>query len=101
MVYSTNPDFQFEEGSKEEQETLPPSRQKLLVKMERAGRKGKTVTLISRFIGTETDLKELSRKLKTRLSRGGSVKDGEVIIQGDVREEVTRILHEEGYATLG
>lgn len=101
MVYSTNPDYEFEQEETPEEETLPPARQRLLVKVERAGRKGKTVTLIQRFVGTEEDLKALGRRLKTRLSTGGSVKDGEIVIQGDVRDDVRTLLQAEGYGLVG
>lgn len=97
VVYSTNPDYCYEVESAEEPDTLPPARQRLRVSMERAGRKGKTVTLVKGFVGCTDDLKELSRRLKTRLSTGGSVKDGEVVIQGDVRDAVRSLLKEWGY----
>lgn len=100
VVYSTNPDFQFttEEDVVEEQETLPPAQQKLRVRMERAGRKGKTVTLITGFVGTDDDLKQLGKHLKTKLSTGGTAKDGEIVIQGDVRQPLIDLLRKEGYA---
>ena len=97
MVYSTNPDFQFETEEEEEQETLPKTQQKLRVKIEKNGRKGKTVTLITGFVGTEEDLKDLSKMLKTKLSTGGTAKDGEIIIQGDVKIKVIELLKADGY----
>ena len=99
VVYSTNPNFQFttEDDVVEEQETLPASQQKLRVRMERSGRKGKTVTLVTGFIGTEDDLKQLGKLLKTKLSTGGTAKDGEIVIQGDVRQSLVELLHKEGY----
>ena len=97
MVYSTNPDFQFETLETEEIDTLPNSQQKLRVRIEKNGRKGKTVTLITNFIGKEEDLKVLGKLLKTKLCTGGSTKDGEIIIQGDVRIKVIELLKEEGY----
>ena len=99
VVYSTNPDFQFttEDDVAEEQETLPASQQKLRVRMERTGRKGKTVTLVTGFIGTEDDLKQLGKLLKTKLSTGGTAKDGEIVIQGDVRQSLVELLRKEGY----
>ncbi len=97
MVYSTNPDFQFDTEETPEQETLPKNRQRLRVKMERAGRNGKTVTLITGFVGTDSDLKTLAKTLKTKLSTGGSTKDGEIVIQGDVRARVVELLKAEGY----
>lgn len=98
MVYSTNPDYHFETTEEPEAETLPPTQQRLRVKMERAGRKGKTVTLVEGFVGTEEDLKELAKNLKTKLSTGGSAKDGEIVIQGDVRQPVAELLRAFGYS---
>jgi len=97
MVYSTNPDFQFTTEEAPEADTLPPAAQRLRVRMERAGRKGKTVTLVTGFVGTESDLRELARTLKTRLCTGGSAKDGEIVIQGDVRQRITELLKAAGY----
>ena len=65
--------------------------------MERAGRKGKTVTLVTGFVGTEDDLKQLGKLLKTKLSTGGTAKDGEIVIQGDVRQSLVELLRKEGY----
>ena len=98
MVYSTNPDFQFETEEEEEVETLPKNQQKLRIRIEKNGRKGKTVTLITNFIGKEEDLKELGKMLKTKLCTGGSTKDGEIIIQGDVKVKVIDHLKAEGYS---
>lgn len=99
VVYSTNPDFQYEyENDGEVQETLDPSKQKLKVYLDsKAKKKGKQATLVSGFIGTEDDLKELGKLLKTKCAVGGSVKDGEVIIQGDFRDKIVQILSSEGY----
>ena len=97
MVYSTNPDFQFETDEKEDIETLPKSQQKLRVRIEKNGRKGKTVTLVTGFVGTEDDLKELGKLLKTKLCTGGSTKDGEIIIQGEVKTKVIELLKANDY----
>lgn len=97
MVYSTNPDFQFDTGEQEEQETLPPQRQKLRVKIEKNGRKGKTVTLVTGFVGTEEDLKALGKMLKTKLCTGGAAKEGEIIIQGEVKDKMIELLLANGY----
>lgn len=97
MVYSTNPDFSFTDDTPEEDETLPASQQRLRVSMERSGRGGKTVTLVRGFVGTEVDLTALGRTLKQRLGVGGSVKDGEIIIQGDHRPRTVEILKNLGY----
>ena len=97
VVYSTNPDYQYESIGEEEAETLPKNQQKLRVSMEKKGRGGKTVTLIRGFIGTEDDLKELSKLLKTKCGVGGSSKDGEIIIQGDFKQRIIDLLKAEGY----
>jgi translation initiation factor 1 len=97
IVYSTNSDFQYEVEEYEEQETLPANQQKLRVKIEKAGRKGKVVTLITGFVGTEDDLKLLAKQLKTRLSIGGSSKDSEIVLQGDVKQRVVQLLIDFGY----
>lgn len=97
IVYSTKVDFQYETDEVEELETLPIEQQKLRVKVEKAGRKGKTVTLVTGFIGTDEDLKLLAKQLKTMLSTGGSSKGGEIVIQGDVKQRVVQLLLEIGY----
>lgn len=97
VVYSTNPDYQYENIGEEEAETLPKNQQKLRVSMEKKGRGGKTVTLIRGFIGTEEDLKELGKLLKTKCGVGGSAKDEEIIIQGDFKQRIIDLLKAEGY----
>jgi translation initiation factor 1 len=97
MVYSTNPDFKYETEGKGEEKTLPPQQQKLIVSLDRKQRKGKSVTLITGFNGTEEDLKELGRALKTKCGVGGSVKNGEILIQGDFRTRVIEILQQDNY----
>lgn len=97
MVYSTNPDFQFVTDDEPEAETLPKNQQRLRVRIEKNGRGGKTVTIISGFIGSETDLKELGKWLKGRLGVGGSAKDGEVLVQGDFKQRVIDLLKADGY----
>ena len=97
VVYSTNPDFQYETASGAEAETLPPSRQRLIVGIDRRNRGGKQVTLVSGFVGSADDLKDLGRALKTRCGVGGSAKDGEITVQGDFRDKVVAILKELGY----
>ena len=97
VVYSTNPDFQYENIEEEAAETLPKNQQKLRVSMEKKGRGGKTVTLIKGFIGTEDDLKELGKLLKTRCGVGGSAKEGEIIVQGDFKQRIIDLLKSEGY----
>ena len=97
VVYSTNPDYQYENIGEEEAETLPKNQQKLRIGMEKKGRGGKTVTLVRGFIGTEDDLKELGKLLKTKCGVGGSAKEGEIIIQGDFKQRIIDLLKAEGY----
>ena len=97
VVYSTNPDFQYQTAQQQEAETLPPERQRLTVGIDRRNRGGKQVTLVSGFVGKAEDLKELGRTLKTRLGVGGSAKDGEITIQGDFRDKVVALLQSLGY----
>ena len=99
VVFSTSPDFEYTtEESAPELETLEPSRQNLRVRMERKGRGGKIVTLVTGFVGSEADLETLGKLLKSRLGTGGSVKDGEIVIQGDVRDRLVALLLKEGYS---
>lgn len=97
VVYSTNPDFQYQTEGQQEEETLPPAKQRLIVGIDRRNRGGKQVTLVSGFVGKAEDLKELGRALKTKLGVGGSAKDGEITIQGDFRDKVVSILQQMGY----
>ena len=97
VVFSTNPDFKYTTAETEEADTLPPSRQRLIVGIDRRNRGGKQVTLISGFVGKADDLRELGRTLKTKLGVGGSAKDGEITIQGDFRDKVVSILQGLGY----
>jgi translation initiation factor 1 len=98
VVFSTNPDFSYEDDSLEQNETLPPQQQKLRLRIEKNGRGGKTVTIVSGFVGNEEDLKQLARLIKTRCGVGGSSKQGEIIIQGDFKSRIIEILKQEGYS---
>ena len=97
VVYSTNPEFGFQYQQNEQQETLPPHQQNLLVALDKSGRAGKQVTLVSGFVGKNDDLESLGKMLKSKCGVGGSVKDGGILIQGDVRDKVVQILQKEKY----
>lgn len=98
VVYSTNPDYQYQyEGDDEIRDTLPPQQQKLHVRMERSGRGGKTVTVVDNFIGRDDDLNALGKTLKVKCGVGGTIKEGQIIIQGDFRERIVALLREMGY----
>ena len=97
IVYSTNPDFAYDTNETPEEETLPKNAQKLRVRIEKNHRGGKTVTIVAGFTGTEADLKELAKLLKTKCGVGGTAKDGEIIIQGEFKEKIVDLLKREGY----
>lgn len=96
FVYSTDPGFRYEEENKPEV-SLPPAQQKLKVRLDTKHRAGKAVTLVEGFSGTDEDLQDLGKKLKTFCGTGGSAKDGEIIIQGDQREKVMQWLTKNGF----
>ena len=91
VVFSTNPDFAYEEEAEEEVATLEPCRQNLIVAIDRK------VTLVTGFVGTSDDLAELGRTLKVKCGVGGSAKDGEIAIQGDFRDRIVTLLKDMGY----
>lgn len=97
FVFSTDPGFKFEEESEEVKETLPANQQKLKVRLDTKQRAGKAVTLVNNFIGKEEDVEDLGKKLKNFCGTGGSVKDMEIIIQGDQREKVLQWLIKNGF----
>lgn len=97
VVYSTNPEFQYDYEAGAEGETLPPPQQDLRVQLDKKQRGGKAVTLISGFVGSTADLEALGKKLKQKCGVGGSAKDGEILVQGDFCEKVMVLLQSEGY----
>ena len=97
VVYSTNPDFNYDMDDDQEQVTLDKNKQNLRVSLDRKNRGGKVVTLITGFVGTENDQKELGKMLKIKCGVGGSAKDGEIIVQGDFKQKVIDLLIKEGY----
>ena len=97
VVYSTNPDFEFQLEEEETAETLPNEKQILRILLDKKARAGKQVTLITGFIGSGTDLENLAKKLKNLCGCGGSAKDGEILIQGDVRDKVLGYLVHQGF----
>lgn len=98
FVYSTNPDFQFRREEETQAETLAPADQRLWIELDKKQRGGKTVTLVTGFIGKDEDLEKLSKQLKNFCGTGGSAKDGEAIIQGDQRDKVLAWLQKNGYS---
>ena len=97
VVYSTNPDFTYQDNEPGETPTLPPQQQQLRVQLDKKQRGGKQVTLVTGFVGTEADLQALGKLLKTKCGVGGSAKDGEVVVQGDFRDKVLEVLLKAGY----
>ena len=98
VVYSTNPDFEYDNGEVEQVQTLPKNQQSLRVWRDTHGRAGKVATVVRGFVGSAEDLEALSKTLKRKIGVGGSVKDGEIIIQGENRDRVLQILLDEGYS---
>jgi translation initiation factor 1 len=95
FVYSTDPNFQYQPEGNESAATLPPQQQKLRVMLEKRG--GKPTTVVFGFIGTDEDLQALGKSLKNHCGTGGSVKEGEALVQGDQREKVIGYLLKNGY----
>ena len=98
VVYSTNPDFSYESEDAGDMDTLEKEKQPLRISLDKRNRKGKAVTLITGFVGSDEDIESLGKLLKVKCGVGGSAKDGEIIIQGDFRKKILELLQKEGYA---
>ncbi|MVZ66783.1 translation initiation factor [Sphingobacterium sp. DK4209] len=102
IVYSTSDEFSYVESDDSvDIDTLPKGKQKLKVGLDRKARKGKVVTLITGFIGTQGDLDDLAKVLKQKCGVGGSSKDGEILIQGEFKDKIIQYLQSEGYQVKG
>lgn len=97
LVYSTDPEWKPDPGSGDAEETLAPGQQDLRVQLDKKKRAGKMVTLITGFAGTDEDLQALGKFLKSKCGVGGTIKEGDILIQGDFREKTMQILREKGY----
>ncbi|MEM9833011.1 MAG: translation initiation factor [Bacteroidota bacterium] len=97
VVYSTNPDYSYESDEPNQEETLPPGEQQLRVWRDRKGG-GKQVTVVRDFVGSDDDLKDLGKQLKSHCGVGGSTKDSEILVQGDQRDKVVAYLLKKGYS---
>ena len=98
VMYSTNPDYRYNTGEEEEEgDTLRKEKQLLRLSLDKRNRGGKAVTLVTGFQGKEADLEALGKWLKVKCGVGGSAKDGEIVLQGDLRNKALEILRKEGY----
>ena len=100
IVYSTDPDYRYQENQPEEFASLPPSQQNLRVQLDKKARGGKKVTLVTGYVGPQEDLKALGKLLKSQCGVGGSAKNGEILIQGDFVDRVVEILQNKGYKVI-
>lgn len=97
VVYSTNDEYQYKDNEEAEGESLPPSKQNLRILSDKKQRGGKTVTLITGFVGNKEELESLGKLVKQKCGVGGSVKDGIIIIQGDFKARILELLLKEGF----
>ena len=97
IVFSTDPNFQFETEQEQEKITLPVNKQQLRIWIDSKGRKGKTATIVEGFIGSNDDLEILAKELKLKCGSGGSVKEGQILIQGNVKDKIFNYLSDKGY----
>ena len=97
VVYSTDSSFEYNYQQADDVETLPPNQQQLKVSLDKSMRAGKQVTLITGFVGSTADLETLGKSLKSRCGVGGSVKDGDILVQGDHRDKIVQLLIKDGY----
>ena len=97
IVYSTNPDFEYQYNQIKTTSTPQNKSQDLRVQLDKKSRGGKQVTLITGFMGSESDLKDLGKTLKSKCGVGGTAKQGEILIQGDFRDKIIQLLHQMGY----
>ncbi len=100
IVYSTDPDFSCRQKNHNIPETLPPEKQSLGIRLDRRNRAGKTVTLVTGFIGTVEDLDQLGKELKQLCGAGGTVKDGQIIIQGDFQKRIMGYLSSKNFRVV-
>lgn len=97
IVYSTNPDFHYEYDEETEPDTLPPGEQNLFITIDRKQRNGKIVTIISGFTGKKSDLESLGKLLREKCGAGGTVKDNEILVQGNFPDKIILQLKSQGY----
>jgi len=97
IMYSTDPGFSYPDAEEQQEEQIPNKQQDLRVTLDKKNRGGKAVTLITGFVGSDDELSQLGKLLKSKCGVGGAAKDGEILIQGDFRDKVLLLLQKEGY----